>query len=87
MFGFGVGSWGVVWWLVTVWVGIVVLGFVVVCLGGYAWLLVMLVGRVCGCHIIWWFGCWFGSFALVGFVWYVWALLLCLGLAGVVAWV
>lgn len=26
-------------------------------------------------------------FALVGFVWYVWALLLCLGLAGVVAWV
>lgn len=34
MFGFGVGSWGVVWRFVTVWVGIVVLGFVVCCLCG-----------------------------------------------------
>lgn len=34
VFGFGVGSWGVVCRLVTVWAGIVVLGFVVCCLCG-----------------------------------------------------
>lgn len=62
VFGFGVGSWGVVCRLVTVWVGIVVLGFGVCCLcGGLGcwlvyvcvwWLILLDAGVVLGLFIV-----------------------------------